>query len=72
MPLITGMGCTLTAVISAFAATNTNTFQAAIDATAYFGICGQLAHQHTEAPGSFRQVFIDNLYNLNWNHFSYV
>jgi len=50
MPLITGMGCTMTAVLSAFVANDLDHFQAATHATAYFGLCGQLAHQQTKAP----------------------
>ncbi len=70
MPLITGMGCTLTAVISAFASTNPNYFQAAVYATAYFGLCGQLAQQHSQVPGFFRQTFINNLFHPDWNYFA--
>lgn len=70
MPRITGMGCAMTAVLSAFVANNQNHYQAAVHATAYFGLCGQLAHQQTKAPGSFKQAFIDNLFNPNWDFFS--
>ena len=70
MPLITGMGCTMTAVISAFASHNSNLFQAATYATAYFGLCGQLAHQKSEVPGFFRQEFINNLFQPDWNYFT--
>ena len=70
MPLITGMGCTLTAVISAFASINSNYFQAATYATAYFGLCGQLAQQHSQVPGFFRQEFINNLFHPDWDYFT--
>ncbi len=70
MPLITGMGCTMTAVISAFVSNNSNLFQAATYATAYFGLCGQLAHQKTEVPGFFRQEFINNLFHPDWKYFT--
>lgn len=69
MPLVTGMGCTMTAVIAAFTACNPNHFQAAIDATAYYGLCGQQAQQKTFAPASFKQAFIDNLYQPDWDFF---
>ncbi|MCL9683493.1 hydroxyethylthiazole kinase [Legionella maioricensis] len=69
MPLITGMGCTMTAVISAFTANNSNLFQAATYATAYFGLCGQLAHHQSEVPGFFRQEFINNLFHPDWTYF---
>lgn len=70
MPLVTGMGCTLTAVIAAFAAIGLSTYQAALLATAYFGLCGQLTQHKTQGPGAFRQVFIDRLYKPDWEIFS--
>ncbi|MBL7479961.1 hydroxyethylthiazole kinase [Legionella bononiensis] len=70
MPLITGMGCTMTAVLSAFAAVNPDHFQASTHAAAYFSLCGQLTHQHTQTPGTFRQAFIDNLYNPDWKFYT--
>ncbi len=69
MPLTTGMGCTMTAVISAFLAINPNHFQAVAQATAYFGLCGQLTEQYAKTPGAFRQVFIDNLFQPDWDFF---
>lgn len=72
MPLITGMGCTMTAVISAFIACHSHHFQAALEATAYFGLCGQLAHEQAKGPASFKQVFVDNLYNPDWTSMSQI
>lgn len=65
MPMITGMGCTLTAVIAAFCAVRSDAFEAATLATAYFGICGNLTERKTKLPGSFRTTFIDTLHNAN-------
>lgn len=62
MPLVTGMGCTLTAVIAAFHAVQPDTFEAALAATAYFGLCGNYAEEKASAPGSFRMHFIDALH----------
>jgi len=61
MPLITGMGCSLTAVIAAFCAI-TSPYIAASLATLYFGLCGNMAETVTDKPGSFRAAFIDALY----------
>ncbi|MCW8443219.1 hydroxyethylthiazole kinase [Fluoribacter gormanii] len=66
MPLITGMGCTMTAVLSAFVACLSNHFQAAVQATAYFGLCGQLAHEHVKGPATFKETFINNLFDPDW------
>jgi hydroxyethylthiazole kinase len=62
MPRITGMGCALTGVIAAFHAITENPFEAALLATAYFGLCGEQAEKRSSGPGSFRTAFIDSLY----------
>ena len=62
MPLVTGMGCSLTAIIAAFRAVVPHSFTAARLATAYFTLCGSLAARKTDKPGSFRTSFIDELY----------
>lgn len=66
MPLITGMGCTLTAVIAAFRCVLTNSFESAKLATLYFGLCGNLTEKQTNYPGSFRHLFIDNIYDSDF------
>lgn len=63
MPLVTGMGCTLTAVIAAFRAVISDAYEAAYLATAYYSLCGSIAAQKTNKPGSFRTLFIDELYS---------
>ncbi|WP_035918305.1 hydroxyethylthiazole kinase [Legionella fairfieldensis] len=70
MPLVTGMGCTLTAVIAAFATTGLTNYKASLLATAYFGLCGQSAYEKVQEPGSYKQVFIDSLYKPDWRLFS--
>lgn len=69
MPYVVGMGCTLTAVIAAFVATQANAFQAAISATLYFGLCGTHTATQCDAPGSFHTHFLDNLYRADFNAF---
>ena len=66
MPLVTGMGCTLTAVVAAFRAVVPDAYTAARLATAYFGVCGSLSAQKTNKPGSFRTLFSDELYAGNF------
>lgn len=67
MPLVTGMGCTLTAVIAAFKAVVPDSFSAARLATAYFSLCGNLAEAKSKYPGTFRSSFIDELYAADFN-----
>ncbi|QRN03605.1 hydroxyethylthiazole kinase [Legionella sp. MW5194] len=62
MPLVTGMGCALTAIIAAFAAMESTFYEAAAAATAYVGLCGQAAHGLANGPASFQSAFIDALY----------
>lgn len=63
MPLITGMGCTLTAVIAAFRGILNDSFESAKLATLYFGLCGNVTEKQTKLPGSFRTLFVDNIYD---------
>lgn len=64
MPLVTGMGCTLTAVIAAFLGTSikVDAFESAKLATTYFGLCGNVAESIAHHPASFRTAFIDALH----------
>lgn len=66
MPLITGTGCCLTAVIAAFRAVIPNSFEAAKLATSYFGLSGQIAANSAKGPGSFRVELLDNIHQPNW------
>lgn len=72
MPLVTGMGCTLTAVIAAFQTVINDSFEAAIAASTYFSLCGSLTHTKTDKPGSFRSLFIDELFAADFEKMSYL
>lgn len=67
MKLVTGMGCTLTAIIAAFYAVYDDPFEASILATSFYGLCGQQAERESDLPGSFRQAFINALYAPDLN-----
>ncbi|MDP4271868.1 MAG: hydroxyethylthiazole kinase [Bacteroidota bacterium] len=64
MTRVTGMGCTATAICGAFAAINSDPFEAAINAMYVMGICGEQALAKSTGPGSFQVAFLDALYNL--------
>lgn len=66
MPMVTGTGCTLAAIIAAFKAINSDSFEATALATAYFTLSGQLAAENSAGPGTFKANFLDNLYQANW------
>lgn len=70
MQLIAGMGCTLTAVIAAFHAVESDSLSAALLGTAYFGLCGEQAAGKNKNPGSFKTAFIDSLYEPDFDMMS--
>jgi len=64
MTKVTGIGCLLGAVISAFAAVNENYFESSCNACEFFGQAAIKAINDPacQGPASFRQIFIDSLY----------
>lgn len=64
MPRVTGLGCTATALIGAFAAVNPSAFHSTAHAMAVMGIAGEMAAEHSPGPGSLQVHFLDALYRL--------
>jgi len=64
MPKVTGMGCTATAMVGAFAAVNKDMLVAATYAMTTMGVAGELAAQQAKGTGTMQLHFIDALYNL--------
>lgn len=65
MTQVTAVGCSLSAIAGAFAASTPDAFAAAVAAVAVTGIAGELAARDTTAPGSFRTAFIDRLATID-------
>lgn len=65
MTQVTAVGCSLSAIAGAFAATTSDPFEAAVAAAAITGIAGELAAQDAALPGSFRVAFIDRLASID-------
>lgn len=65
MPKVTGLGCSATALVGAFCAVNHDPLVAAVHAMIAMGICGEIAAEQAQGPGSLQVHFIDALYNLN-------
>lgn len=65
MAKVTGMGCTASALIGAFAAVNKDHFLASIHAMLVMGIVGEIAALKSNGPGSFLIHFCDVLYNID-------
>lgn len=65
MAKVTGMGCTATAIVAAFAAINSNILEAAAHGMAAMGIAGEIAAERSNGNGSLQINFFDEMYNLN-------
>lgn len=65
MPLVTGTGCSASALIGAFHAVDKDPLSAAATALAFFGIAGETAGSKATGPGSFMVQLLDALYNLS-------
>lgn len=64
MGYVTGTGCTATVVIGAFLAVDDDPLSATATALAYFGLAGEVAGRHADAPGNFMIQMIDALYMI--------
>lgn len=64
MAKVTGMGCSASALVGAFAALSNDHLANATSAMTIMGICGEMAAEKATAPGSFQVYFLDALYNI--------
>ena len=65
MGQVTGTGCTATAIMGAFLAVDSNDpLAASAAALAYWGLCGEVAAQTANAPGSYMIALLDALYTI--------
>lgn len=69
MSRVTGMGCTATALIGAFAGIQDNYFEAAASGMALMGVAGELAFSSSKGPGSLQMHFYDKLHNITREEF---
>ena len=65
MAKVTGMGCTATAIIGAFSGVNPNRTLAAAHAMAVMGICGDMAAETAEGPGTLQMYMLDALFQID-------
>ncbi len=71
MTKVTGSGCGLSAVVGAFCAVGPeDSAKAAAAAFGYYGLCGDLAIQISDRPGSFAVAFVDQLYGTSFEQVS--
>ena len=64
MTSVTGMGCTSTAIVGAFAAVVSNPMVAATAAMAVMSLAGERAAEYSRGNGSMQVNFLDELCNL--------
>lgn len=64
MPMVTGLGCTATALCGAFAAVEKDPLVAAASAMAVMGLAGEIAGEDCPGPGTFQVRFLDALYRM--------
>ena len=65
MGSIVGTGCMAASVIGVFAAVEKDYTKAAASALVVFGIAGELASRRASGPGSYKECFYDEIYNLD-------
>jgi len=65
MGRVTGMGCTASSLIGAFAGAGIDLADASLSAMRIMGIAGEIAAIKAEGPGSFQVRFLDALYNID-------
>jgi hydroxyethylthiazole kinase len=61
MPRITGSGCLLSSVMTAFGAVHDNPLEAGLAACSFYTISGEIAARKAEGPGTFKSYFLDAL-----------
>ena len=72
MKRVSGTGCQLSSVISAFASSNFDMFVSTISAVCSYGICGEIAFSRMnflDGNSSYRDYIIDAMCNLNYELF---
>lgn len=70
MTRVTGLGCSATAIIGAFAAVTTDKTQATAAAMSLMGIAGELAAERSKGPGSLQLNLLDELYTITEETFT--
>ena len=59
LSVLTGSGCMTSALTAAFVSASDDALAAAVAGIAFMGICGELAAEQSNLPGSFRAALLD-------------
>jgi hydroxyethylthiazole kinase len=65
MALVTGTGCTASAVVGAFCAVDKEPHNAAACGLSFLGLAGELAAEKAQGPGGYQAALLDALYIIN-------
>ena len=65
MARVTGLGCTASALVGAFAGANEDAFTATVSALATLGVAGEIAAERSPGPGSLQLHLLDALYAVD-------
>lgn len=69
MTKVTGLGCSASAIVGAFAAISKNKTESTVAAMSLLGIAGELAEKISNGPGSLQMNILDKLYNISEQEF---
>lgn len=61
---VTGLGCTASALVGAFAAVSDSTFDASVSGMAVMSVAGSMAAEKAEGPGTLQLHLYDALHNM--------
>ena len=64
MAKVTALGCSLSAIVGACIAVNSDAFLATIAGISYFGLAGEIAAERARGPGSMQVEILDSLYQI--------
>ncbi len=69
MPYVTGLGCTASVLLGAFAAVEPDRMLAAASAAAYLAVCGEMAADESMGPGTLQLTLLDVMHTLRERQF---
>ncbi len=69
MTKVTGLGCSASAIVGAFAAVAENKTESTVAAMSLLGIAGELSEKISNGPGSLQVNILDKLYNISEQEF---
>lgn len=69
MTKVTGLGCSASAIVGAFAGISENKTESTVAAMSLLGIAGELSEKISNGPGSLQVNILDKLYNISEQEF---